>query len=152
MAATGNVSGSSDLNTHLWGPEPSPEVFDRATGSNHQRRHDAYNRVATMCLTRRQVLDLPGMSEASLRRHIGARDVVAVDSDDTLFPAWQFDGDGSLVVGVDQLVAIFDNAVVLTEWMTSPNGEFAGRTPAQALATEPDAVIHLAATLTAASW
>lgn len=102
--------------------------------------------------TRSQVVELLGESAPKLDRRIEAGDLVAIDTDRTLFPAWQFHSNGTLAAGVAELMAFLGDAVALTEWMTTSNCEFGDRPPARALATEPEATIHIAAICTAASW
>lgn len=144
------TDGPADLNRALWGPLPDAASLTEI--ANRDLLSDAYDRAAALCLTRLEVRDLRGTSEATVCDWIDAAMIVPLDSDQTLFPAWQFDGSGAPHPGIGQLMETFGSVVALTEWMTAVNVEFGGRTPARALVTEPDKVVYFASILTATSW
>lgn len=71
------------------------------------------------------------------------------------FPIWQFTPDAADPIHpqLERLAAAFPGRVVsLVRWMSAPNPNFAGQSPARAMGADPERVIGAASTLTEAGW
>lgn len=87
------------------------DILARLVRAGHEIACDIIAASGPM-LTRREVLELTGWRGVDLDRRAGAKGVLAVkdpDSEDDLFPAWQFSG-GKVIPGFRDVLEILDPA------------------------------------------
>lgn len=148
---------SDRLDTALWGPGPSPAERREAALANLRRQYASRRSVVEASLTRAEAAELLDISEQAVLDRLEAGDLIGLRKGrEWRLPAWQFspDAERGFVPGLARLCAVFPGgAVSLTEWVTAPNVELEGATPADELAAgHVEAVVHAAATGSAAGW
>lgn len=148
---------SDSLDTALWGRGPSPAERREVALANLRRQYASRRSVVEASLTRAEAAELLDISEQAVLDRLEAGDLIGLKKGrEWRLPVWQFrpDAERGFVPGLARLCAVFPGgAVSLTEWVTSPNVELEGATPADELAAgHVDAVVHAAATGSAAAW
>lgn len=106
-------------------------------------------------LTREEVAERLGISPPAVSGRLRDRRLVALQPDRIwMFPAWQFDEDGSLR-GLADLIATYPGtALALSIWATTPNPDLDGQQPADLLRSPKgtDRVLRAVLALTPAAW
>lgn len=129
--------------------EASPDEV-RAHGYDAAQRALAplvWRAVTGEALTTEQVRHLLGVSRQALHKRIAAGSLIGVPFDrTTLFPTWQFDGDGIRAI-VSAIVDTFRREVgedvdprMIASWATTPQPELDDETPAEFLRHHRDDV------------
>lgn len=113
-------------------------------------------------LTGETASEVLGISPESLDDLVAANSLLRVETEDgvQLYPELQFDGEGSTMNGLPEILqtllpAAADGWTVLY-WLTAPLAGYAGRTPIELLrggiVSEPEAVLEMAKHDAAAWW
>ena len=153
-----SVVGSEDeLDTALWGREPS--VAERRTASleNLRLEFEARRTVLEESLTRAEVAELLDVSEQAVLDRLESGALVGLKKGrEWRLPTWQFnpDAERGFVPGLAELQQVFPGGVVtLSSWVSAPSVDLDGATPAAELAAgHVDRVVLAAKSLTAAAW
>jgi hypothetical protein len=148
---------SDGLDAALWGRGPSPAERKEAALANLRRQYESRRQVVDASLTRAEAAELLDISEQAVLDRLEAGDLIGLKKGrEWRLPAWQFSADAErgFVPGLAKLREVFPGgAVSMTEWVTSPNVELDGATPADELAAGHVVdVVHAAAAGTAAAW
>ncbi|MGK2316261.1 helix-turn-helix domain-containing protein [Gordonia rhizosphera] len=151
------VGENDDLDAALWGPGPTPTQRKEAALENLRRQFTARHAVVGHSLTRAEAAELLEVSEQAVLDRIKSGDLLGLKKGrEWRLPLWQFNAGCAhgFVPGLARLRDEFPGGLVsLTEWVTAPNVDLDGATPAQALAGDRvDEVIAVAAIATSAAW
>lgn len=137
-----------------WGPAISAEEATELEQANLQLQVEQRREQLQVSLSRAQAADVLGISAQTVSERVAQHKLVGLkDGREWRFPAWQFTPDNAEAVlpGLGRLVDAFPGGVVsLSRWMTRPNDNFGGRTPAQEMVRDRDRVFMIVDTLAAA--
>ncbi|TCN53373.1 excisionase family DNA binding protein [Rhodococcus sp. SMB37] len=137
-----------------WGPAMSAEEAAELEQANLQLQVEQRREQLNVSFSRVQAADVLGISPQTVSEWVAQHRLVGLkDGREWRFPAWQFTPDNSEPVLPDlgRLVEAFPGGVVsLSRWMSRPNDNFGGRTPAQEMVRDRDHVFAVVETLAAA--
>lgn len=133
------VTGGDDgLDPALWGASPSTAEVARAHLVNLTAKFADRQAVLAQSITRAEAAQLLGISDQAVSDRLAAGDLVGLkDGRVWKLPAWQFDADteNGWLPGIGDLRQHFPaGPVTLTAWVTAPNVDLGGHTPAARLA------------------
>lgn len=154
---TSVVGSETELDSALWGREPSAAERRTASLENLRLEFEARRTVLEESLTRAEVAELLDVSEQAVLDRLESGALIGLKKGrEWRLPTWQFnpDAERGFVPGLAELQQVFPGgAVTLSSWATAPNIELGGATPAAALAAgHVDQVVLAAKSLTAAAW
>ena len=144
------VTGADDdLDPALWGDAPSTAEAARAHLANLTAKFADRQTVLAQSITRADAAHLLGISDQAISDRLNAGDLVGLkDGRAWKLPAWQFDADteNGTLPGIAALRQHFPaGPVTLTAWVTAPNADLDGHTPAARLAAgDVDQVLRAA--------
>lgn len=137
-----------------WGPAISAEEAAELEQANLQLQVEQRREQLNVSFSRAQAADMLGISPQTVSEWVAQHRLVGLkDGREWRFPAWQFTPDNSdpVLPDLGRLVAAFPGGVVsLSRWMSRPNDNFGGRTPAQEMIRDSDHVFAIVETLAAA--
>lgn len=156
-AVNAGPTGASSLEADLWGQAPSRDEQRAVELTQMQRQFVLRNSLIASSLTRAEVAGLLGVTEQTITDRLEAGDLVGLrQGREWRIPAWQFNAETErgFLPGVRRVHTRFPGGVVsLSMWMTAPNVELNGDTPAQALLHgQVDEVVRISSIGTAAAW
>ncbi|MEP9394376.1 antitoxin Xre/MbcA/ParS toxin-binding domain-containing protein [Gordonia sp. VNQ95] len=149
--------GAPDIDSDLWGPAPTPAERDEDLLANLSRQYAARHATLVAAIGTSEAAELLGISTQAVLDRLRGHDLIGLkDGRQWRLPAWQFRADTARghLDGLARLREVFPGGVVtLSHWMTRPNADLDGATPADALATDQIAkVLAAARATTAAAW
>ena len=149
-AAVAEAAGGDDG----WGPAISAEEAAELEQANLQLQVEQRREQVNVSFSRVQAADMLGISPQTVSEWVAQLRLVGLkDGREWRFPAWQFTPDNAepVLPGLGRLVDAFPGGVVsLSRWMSRPNDNFDGRTPAQEMVRDSDHVFAIVETLAAA--
>lgn len=120
--------------------EPTREALEAARARNLVRVMRDRARLRRECLKAGEVEEALGVGRERLRQLRGSGRLLGIAQGDrrpTLYPYWQFSGDGEPVRGLDEVVRAAREAGMGAEklhfFVTEPNGRIGGERPAELL-------------------
>lgn len=147
-------AAADDAADDEWGPAVSAEEAAELEQANLQLQVEQRREQLNVSFTRVQAADMLGISPQTVSEWVAQHRLVGLkDGREWRFPAWQFAPDNSepVLPGLRRLVDAFPGGVVsLSRWMSRPNDNFGGRTPAQEMVRDPGHVFAIIETLAAA--
>ena len=152
------VAGADDgLDPALWGASPSTAEAARAHLANLTAKFADRQAVLAQSITRAEAAQLLRISDQAVSDRLAAGDLVGLkDGRVWKLPAWQFDADteNGWLPGILDLRQHFPaGPVTLTAWVTAPNVDLDGHTPAARLATgDVDQVLRAAQANGPTAW
>lgn len=154
---TSVVGSEAELDTALWGREPSAAERRSAALENLRLEFEARRAVIEESLTRSEVSELLDISEQAVLDRLESGALIGLKKGrEWRLPTWQFnpDAERGFVPGLAELQQVFPGgAVTLSNWVTAPSTDLDGATPAAELAAgHVDQVVLAAKSLTAAAW
>lgn len=137
-----------------WGPAISAEEAAELEQANLQLQVEQRREQLNVSFSRVQAADMLGISPQTVSEWVAQHRLVGLkDGREWRFPAWQFTPDNAepVLPGLGRLVGAFPGGMVsLSRWMSRPNDNFGGRTPAQEMVRDADHVFAIVETLAAA--
>ncbi len=154
---TSVVGSQAELDTALWGREPSASERRSASLENLRLEFEARRSVLEESLTRAEVAELLEVSEQAVLDRLESGALIGLKKGrEWRLPIWQFDPDAErgFVPGLAELQQVFPGgAVTLSAWVAAPCADLDGTTPVAELAAgHVDRVVLAAKSLTAAAW
>lgn len=148
-----------EFDESLWGRAPGALEQAAARRRMLALYRSQRDQVVAESFTIAQAASWAGVEPATIEALVAAGELLVVETGAGLMiPRWQLrtseSGTRTPIEGVDELARAFGGDVVsLARWMSRPNDEFAGATPASVLAAGRVAdVVELARNLTSAGW
>ena len=153
---TSVIGSETELDTALWGREPSAAERRTASLENLRLEFEARRTVLDESLTRAEVAELLDVSEQAVLDRLESGALIGLKKGrEWRLPTWQFnpDAERGFVPGLAELQQVFPGgAVTLSSWVTAPSVDLDGTTPADALAAgHVDQVLLAARRLTGAA-
>ncbi|SDC55890.1 helix-turn-helix domain-containing protein [Rhodococcus tukisamuensis] len=136
-----------------WGPVVSDEEVAALERENLRLQVEQRQEQLASSFTRPEAAALLGVSPKTVSDMIAKHQLVGLkDARAWKLPAWQFtpDLEEPVLPEVGHLAQEFPGGVVsLSRWMSRPNDNFAGRTPAQEMIRDRDRVFEVVRSLVA---
>ncbi|MGX6508732.1 helix-turn-helix domain-containing protein [Rhodococcus sp. SJ-2] len=137
-----------------WGPRISAEEAAALEQANLALQVEQRRAELRVSLSRTQAADVLGISPQTVSEWVAQRRLIGLkDGREWRFPAWQFTPDNAdpVLPGLTRLADTFPGGEVsLSRWMSRPNDNFDGRTPAQEMIRDSDHVFAVVRTLATA--
>lgn len=145
------------LDDALWGAAPSTDEVRAAALQGLKSDFLARRELLDASLSRPQVAELLGVTPQAVLDRLAEGDLVGLrDGREWRIPMWQINAgaERGFLPGIAALREVFPGGLVaLSRWVTTPNADLGGATPADALAAgRAPQVIAAAAAITAAAW
>lgn len=157
LEAAATAPGNDDLEERFWGPAPDQVTSVEAVIADLQEQFSQRRDLTADSITRDAAAGLLGIAAQSVTAKLDSRKLVGIKAGrEWRLPRWQFDADNvsGVLPDLDALQEAFPGGPVsLSRWMTSPNADFGGQSPREAMISGGSgAVIGVARALTAAGW
>ena len=154
---TSVVGSETELDTALWGREPSAAERRTASLENLRLEFEARRTVLEESLTCAEAAELLDVSEQAVLDRLESGALIGLKKGrEWRLPTWQFnpDTERGFLPGLAELQRVFPGgAVTLSSWVVAPSVDLDGATPAGELAAgRVDQVALVAKSLTAAAW